>query len=305
VTKRRVALAAAAVAAAATVAGTAWYRSRALATTAGAVARLPTGDATVLHIDVAALRDSGLLARLAGSTVAEEPEYRAFVERTGFDYRRDLDAATLAFSPGQIYLLLRGRFETNTLRRYAEGQGGVCDGQGCRMQGSRPERQISFLPLRDNVFAMSVGLRGGAAADLRRKPTSARPIAVPPDPLWVSLSPAALRDYEKLPPGTRAIARAMENASAALLSLAPAGGAFELRLTLECRSEGAARTLAGHLRETTEMLRKMIAREGQAPNPADLSGVLTAGEFRQDGRRVLGRWPIARGFLDSLLGGAD
>jgi hypothetical protein len=38
------------------------------------------------------------------------------------------------------------------------------------------------------------------------------------------------------------------------------------------------------------------------PNPADLTGVLTAGSFRSDGNRVFGYWPIARTFVENLLG---
>jgi hypothetical protein len=51
------------------------------------------------------------------------------------------------------------------------------------------------------------------------------------------------------------------------------------------------------------VLRKLISRTGGQPNPADLSGVLTQGSFRREGRRVIGRWPIERALLESLAGG--
>jgi hypothetical protein len=53
------------------------------------------------------------------------------------------------------------------------------------------------------------------------------------------------------------------------------------------------------------MLREMIAREHQTPNPRDLSGVLTSGTFNHLGTRVLGSWPLEKGFVEGLLGGGD
>jgi hypothetical protein len=61
--------------------------------------------------------------------------------------------------------------------------------------------------------------------------------------------------------------------------------------------------LAAQLGSITAMLREMIAREHQTPNPHDLSGVLTSGTFNHLGTRVLGSWPLEKGFVVGLLGG--
>ena len=45
----------------------------------------------------------------------------------------------------------------------------------------------------------------------------------------------------------------------------------------------------------------MMERDHQRPDPAGLSGVLTAGSFRSDGVRVFGYWPIEPAFLDNIL----
>ena len=50
-------------------------------------------------------------------------------------------------------------------------------------------------------------------------------------------------------------------------------------------------------------LRDLIEKEHQTPNPADLSGLLTAGTFHNEGRKVLGAWPISQALVDNLLGG--
>ena len=52
---------------------------------------MPQRDAAVLYVDIAALRSTGILEKLVGSTVGEEAEYKAFVQQSGFDYKRDLD----------------------------------------------------------------------------------------------------------------------------------------------------------------------------------------------------------------------
>ena len=75
------------------------------------------------------------------------------------------------------------------------------------------------------------------------------------------------------------------------------------RLDVRCRDERDAADLASQLTHTTSLLREAMAGEHRKPNPADLSGVLTSGSFRNDGRRVLGYWPIERAFVQNMLGG--
>ena len=81
-------------------------------------------------------------------------------------------------------------------------------------------------------------------------------------------------------------------------------GNFEALLDVVCATPGDAAFLQLQLEEATELLKNLIAREKKKPNPSDLSGVLTSGAFRREDRRVLGRWPIDRRFLQSLTGGA-
>ena len=51
---------------------------------------LPPDQATHMYIDVSALRGAGVMGLVAGTKTEEEPDYRRFVEQTGFDYRNDL-----------------------------------------------------------------------------------------------------------------------------------------------------------------------------------------------------------------------
>jgi hypothetical protein len=268
------------------------------------LARLPTDNAAVLAIDFASLRSGGLLELLSGPTVEEEPEYKTFVAKTGFDYRRDLDHAFVSFHQDGVYFLVRGRFNWKQLASYASEQGGGCRGGTCRMPGSLPARKISFFPLRSNLMAMAVSGDESAVERMREPARGAHPIAILSQPVWLSLPSAALKKSADFPAGTQLFAKAMEDAESVTLSIAPQGRAIEARLEVVCRDAREAGILAAQFQKLTAVLRQIIEQEKQTPNPADLSGVLTAGVFHQEDVRVIGRWPIERAFLDNLAGKA-
>ena len=114
-----------------------------------------------------------------------------------------------------------------------------------------------------------------------------------------------LKSSDSLPAGTRVFARSMEQAETITLAFAPEGQGLAARLDVRCRNDRDAADLASQLTRTTSLLREMMEREHQKPNPADLSGVLSSGAFRNEGRRVLGYWPIDRAFVQNVLGGSE
>src|SRR5258708_40253649 len=117
-----------------------------------ALARLPSDNAAVLSIDFSALRRGGIFEMLSGPVVEEEPEYKTFVAKTAFDYRRDLDQAFISFHSSGVYFLVRGRFDWKRLEEYAREQGGGCSNGLCRMPGSVPDRKISSFPLNPTLM---------------------------------------------------------------------------------------------------------------------------------------------------------
>jgi hypothetical protein len=283
--------------------GVARLRYHALRTTSDWLQRLPTRDSMVFYVDFAALRKGGVLQMLAGSKVGEEPEYKVFVMKTEFDYTRDLDAVLACFTPHAKYLVVKGRFDWNSLASYAREQGGTCRDALCRMSGSTPERKISFFPLRPNLMGLAVSPDEWAAADLQSTAARRRGLELPDAPVWISIPPAMLKTGSDMPPGTRMFAHTMEDADDVSIAIAPSGNRFEARLNVQCRSERQAAALAAQLQAITAMLREMIAREHQTPNPRDLSGVLTSGTFNHLGTQVMGSWPLEKGFVEGLLGG--
>ena len=281
--------------------GIARYRS-ARVSPASLLLRMPASDAVVIYVDFAALRAGGVLELLRGANVPEEPEYRDFVRATRFDYRQDLDSAMVAFSPSGKYLFLKGRFDWNSLSGYVRNAGGRCDNPLCRMEGSTPERRISFFPVRQDLMALAVSQDDSAALRLNAALPGPAP-EVPSAPVWISIPASVLKTGESLPSGTRMFARGLERADSVTLAFAPEGAGVAARLDVRCRNEQEAADLVSQMQRTTSLLGQLIAREKQAPNAADLSGVLTTGTFRSEGRKMLGSWQLGRAFLSNLLSG--
>jgi hypothetical protein len=289
--------------------GTVWiadfYRSRSIGKREALISRLPSKDSIILAVDFAALRRARLMDMLARSKTPEEPEYKQFVAKTEFDYKEDLDLALAAFGPNGKFFLLKGRFDWSSLRSYVKASNGDCYNTLCKMVGSAPDRKISFFPLRPEIMALAVSNEPDAAFHLYDAPAATRTIQVPSEPFWISFPGSALKQAGELPTGTQIFAKTLEDAEDVLLAIGPEGTDFQAKLTVNCRSEQDAATLAAELERRTNLLRSMIEREKRTPNPRDLSGVLTAGAFSRTGRQVFGHWPISQGLVqDALTGGS-
>lgn len=263
---------------------------------------LPRTGAVSVYIDVDGLRQSGMLDQLAGSPAAEDPDYRKFVEGTGLDYRRDLNAVAAAFSGRTSHMVLKGRFDWPRLRGYATAQGGKCNANSvCRTPASEG-RYVSFYQLRAGLMALAVGTDEWAVLDIApRRP--AEGAKVPVGPIWVSVSGPALREIAKLPAGTRSFISPLESAENVTFSVGRAGGKFQINLDVLCPSDAAAGDIVARLEGSTNILRKMVARDNLKPGPADLTTVLMAGTFRREARRVVGSWPLEREFIEAVAGG--
>ena len=280
--------------------GAVWYRSRSL-TPAAMWKRLPADDAVVVYIDLGQLRRLRVLQLLDNSQVAQEPDYQAFVSKTNFDYRQDLDTVLVAFAPTGKYMLLRGRFDWKALKGYVIASDGRCLNAVCKMMGSTPDRHISFFPLQQNLMALAVSPEESAAE--RMNAVSRRPDPeLPEAPVWITVPPSMLQSNRSLPSGAQLFARAIERAEAVTLWAVPDGNGFVANLSVRCASAEDAVEMASKLGKVTLLLRELIAKENQTPNPADLSGVLTAGSFHNEGKKVLGAWPMRSALLENLLG---
>ncbi len=278
-----------------------WRANRIFFEPANLFSRFPPEEGTALSIDVRTLREAGLLP---GSKAAPEPEYKQFVDGTGLDYRRDIDLVVSSFSKSGNYFIARGRFDWNKLRDYAVRQGGSCYQQLCRMQGSTPERHISFLPLRNDTIAVAVSTDDLAAARLAK--TGPRVTSqLPATPVWLSVPGVVLQQRNALPPGLRMVLSSLVKADRVVITVAPGTGieaGIFAHLDASCRTADDARVLASQLRSTTGMLKQALLTNKEAGQD-DLARALAAGTFDAAGARVSGTWPVGKNLIESLTAG--
>jgi hypothetical protein len=282
--------------------GVRWYRSRPIGL-AAQLRRLPQRDAVIVYVDFRRLRQGGIPGLLDSSKATEDADYREFARKINLDWRQDLDSVMMAMAPSGKFMLVEGRFDWTRLRDYAKTAGGECFGSVCRVNGSTPERRISFLPLQDHLMALAVSTDEWAARALQGE-APGQDAVLPDAPVWIRVPGSALKSGAGLPDGTRMFARSLDQADFAMLTFAQDGQRLAAKLDVRCNDPRAAADIAGELSHATTLLREMIAREHQTPNPADFSGVLTSGSFWSQGDRVYGKWPIERSFVENLLGGA-
>ena len=281
-----------------------FYRSKTRLGAAQIMGYVPAGPSLLIYLDVGALRQAGLIELLAGSKVAEDPEYRAFVEQTQFDYRKDLYAVAASFRADEAFYVIHGRFDWNALKSYALLAGGACWDAACSAPSSRPNRYLSFMPVRTDLMVLVVSpSRGAVRTAVTRARRSAKE-AQPDQPVWISIPPAVLLKPDSFPTGTQLFAKALQDSDNVTFSIAPADNRFQARLDVLCRSTAEAALIEAQFERITDVLRKLIASNGQTPNPRDLSGVLTNGTFRREERRVRATWPIERAFLETIAGGS-
>lgn len=278
-----------------------WWRTARTFSNLQLIQSLPQARATHVFIDVDGLRHAGVLDLIAGSKSAEDPDYKTFVNQTGLDYRTDLDAVAAAFSEGNTYLALRGRFTSKKLAAYAQSHGGKCEGAVCSMPATRSGYFISFVSLRPTVLAMAVstdehGVNMIGPQDWRKPPH------LPSEPIWISVPSYSLSDAN-LGAGTHAFLEPLSQAQDVTFAVGSAPKGFQIRLEAVCATPEIAELLMRRLSASTDLLKKMLDREHMKASSNDLSGVLTSGVFSKQNERVSGTWAIERGFLESLANG--
>jgi hypothetical protein len=284
--------------------GVYWFRLRSADRPSDLVAYLPSANASIVYVDVAALRRSGILGMLMGSKTAEEPDYQQFVDETKFDYRQDLDAVAAALKDGRTYFALRGRFHWSNLRDYAGRHGGSCHNDFCVLPGSQPGRRISFYLLKRDVLAMAIGPDDFGAYQVTNESGKVAP-ATPKEPMWALIPAGALQSMDGLPAAAKAYVPALQGAEQILFSIgANPAQQLQLGVHVTCKDASAATALLTQFERTTKALRELLAHQRQKPDPGDLSGVLVAGNFRRDERQVYGDWPIPKAFVDAIASSA-
>src|SRR6266536_2090083 len=120
--------------------------------------------------------------------------------------------------------------------------------------------------MQSNLMALAVSDDDVAA--LRMNTVDPRPDAeIPNAPIWLSIPPSVVKSGQSLPAGTQMFARSLDRAQSVVLSVVQDGNAFAAKLDVRCANAADASALTGDLTNTTRLLREMIEREHQTPNP--------------------------------------
>ncbi len=251
---------------------------------AALIACLPPDRSTHVYLDVAALRESGILDLIAGSKAVEEPEQFTVncVSANGIRLPHGPGRGSGRISERRyLFLVLRGRFDWKQLRsiRPIAGRHSAVNAV-CEMPASTPDRHISFYPLTSDVMALAVAKQERAVTMVGPNQWS-KPPQVPPEPVWIDAPAFTFEDAKNLPAGTQSFLRPLAQAQKIVFAIGPDGQRLHLRLEVACASREAADDLAAKLTSVTDELNKMLARDHMTPNPLDWSGVLTSGKFEQ------------------------
>ncbi len=277
-----------------------WRKNSVTYDAAHMISALPFERATLFYADVDALRKAGILDLVAGSKAGEEPDYRKFVEQTGFDYRRDLDSVAAAFVSNASYFTIHGRFQWKQLAAYALAQGGECRYTICSLPGSSLDRNISFYPLQPDVLALAVSSdANGVSMIAPSVALKLTPLA--PEPVWIAAPAAVLTKPGALPESVQALLGPVARAEKITLAAGPQGGQAQLRLLVLCKSPEDAESVAHELSSATETLRSAVPQDRPASGQPDWAGLLRGGTFSRSGADVTAIWPLERSFLEALL----
>jgi hypothetical protein len=290
------------------IAAAAWfgfnfYQHRFVRTDADLVKLLPPGDLTTFYINIAALRHGGLLHLLTGITAAPENDYADFVAKTAFDYSRDMDAlAGGVNNDNDIFFLIRGRFDWSKLRQFAIAHSGSCDDDACRAPSTKPHRWVNFIRIQPDTIGLAIS-QNASAADLLRPPGRRLQDIPLGDPIWVSVASSLIKDPTVLPKPLQIFAISLQAAQTVTLSAGQPehdNEAFTVQLQASFPNAPSADTTCKQLQIQTRMLRLELAHENREPNPADLTGLLSAGAFQVGDTHVFGSWPVRKELLNAL-----
>ncbi|HEY3738901.1 MAG TPA: hypothetical protein VGL53_03605 [Bryobacteraceae bacterium] len=266
---------------------------------------LPRVNATVAYVDFDKLRDAGMFDLIAGSKSLEELDYRQFVDASGFDYRSDLGAVVIAFQGDNRFVVARGKFDWRKINDYLTHLGGTCHNTYCNYQSHEAlGRSVSYFPIRPSVMGLYSGTAEWGVYELAQRHVDDRSGTFPDAPVWISVPASAWSTPKDLPPGGKAFASVFAEAERVVFTInADASKNLHLYADVDCGNPDNAVKINGRLAEATGLLRKMLAREHETPNPGDLSGLLVGGEFRIEGTHVKASWPLQRAFVEALVSG--
>ena len=154
---------------------------------------------------------------------------------------------------------------------------------------------MNFLLIQPDVLAAAIAPTPSAADNLR-PPGRRVQEEIPNAPVWAKISHALLINPAALPLGLQIFDISIESAESVTLS----AQRDDIKLKARFPNGAAADTARRQLELQTKKLKTALALDNERPDPAAISGLLTAGSFQVIGTDVLGTWPIRPELLRAL-----
>ena len=228
------------------------------------IANLPAEASTLVYVDLAALRQSGALARLKSLApdAQKEPEYAQFVRDTGFDFERDLDRLAMAIviqgETRTFYAAAEGRFDAGKIRALAlrSGRQQVRGGQEIftlPVSGSPVPVRFSFLR-KDCILLTNASETDSLLRSRTVDPSAAerneRALRLAGSPVFGVLhpDPTTLRELSRRIPGglrSEQLTALAEKIRWITFAARPDGERAQIVLEAEANSDPAAAQIAG------------------------------------------------------------
>ncbi len=281
------------------LAGIWWYKSAAPQPLSALVEHMPPAAGIIVGVDVRALREHGILDRLAGPGALEQPDYRNFVEQTAFNYRTDLDYVVLGLSQSANYYLARGRFHWSSVLQYAQHNGGSCNFAFCRI-ATESGREMAYFPHRSDVLAMAVSDESWIADQLQRQEHRRQKIDCPSVPVWILAQKQVIEKPALGPSGMVPLLTLFRGAEQAMLTMDFRDASLDLRLQANCPSPAMARVLLDRLSTALRHLNEAAPNEPGLDREPTLASALAAAKLSVKDNQVQAAWTADSKILDEL-----
>lgn len=251
------------------------------------VSYLPANTATTLYVDVAVLRQTGYLEKIAGPQVTGDADYAEFTKQTGFDYRKDLDQAVIGFRGDQRFMAVQGRLDWDKLSAYAKSQGGHCEKQRCEVKQADSGRYFAFQLVRRGVLLGAFDKSSQVLNDLQFAEHAGREI--PAGPVWIETSGKEATGSRLWPFALGGVvADSMSKADRLNIAIAPSATGLALKMEADFPNVPAS----DQARIVLATLIDLLKKDASVKKDGSLMSALRQGQLEQRETKLRIVWPF-------------
>ncbi len=270
--------------------------------------QIPAGAPTLIYVDLAALRQSGLYQhhRALSPSIVPDNDYKDFVQATGFDFEKDLDRVVIAAWPESVpgehkksVAVAEGRFDRQKIRDYVQRGGRIDQQEGhdvLLFQGSKSSEWNSLTFLNDHTVALAQGPSIAQALGSSSSGPSGDPIrervthVAGADIFLITRMPAIPDNFGAGVLQSASLANLIRSVQWLTLAARPEGDNLLVSLEGECAANTDARQLQSGL-ETLRLFAQAGLGKQQSQSQTDRSrqlweSLLKTIEITQSGERV-------------------